>query len=909
VTCHRGPALRGVEPSAGIRYPRPTLGDDQARKNGDSPSPAFEVTLPADGVGDGASRTLGPVVGRYVLGDALGSGGMGVVYRARDPDLDRELAIKLVLPAIVGRRAQERLLLEARAMAKLRHPNVVPVFDVGITEQGVCVVMPLVPGGTLHDWFTAEPRPWRDVVTRFLAAGRGLAAAHAVGIVHRDFKPKNVLLDEDGTVLVADFGLASAAAAPSASSGEAVVTTSVVGTPAYMAPEQAAGGTVDARADQYSFCISFWEGLHGQRPSAAETREGRPSSTEPGAASSEPAPGPPAIPSGREPAPMWLQLAIARGFSDDPGRRWPSLNALLEKIEARMNDRRPDGRRMWVWIAAGVAGASGVAAAAMALGGRDSTGRDRAAAMAAPASDERPALVIGSPRRVTDSGGGCVHAPVFLDDDTVAFDVTRPTGQVDIHTLQLSTGSQRRITDGVRWEWRAGRGVTSNELLYLVTDLQKAEQSYVAAHDLTSGEERRIATGHVGAVTSSGGTYYYIGNNGSELRSQHGKVDERFLTFEQIERTQSLAASPDGRQLAVTGRLAKTNYGVCLIDVETRTLSCPETAEMAAGARVEFGSRGDLYLAGLDGIHVRDRAGAERLIVPGVRAFGGVAVAPGGKTLVYSECTAYGTVREVGVEPPRFLSEEDRLSDPIAGPGGVVAWMRGRREIFVRTADGTVRNLLGPGHRGEVFRSPAFDVPGRQIAFSRSGATRGIWVADIDRSAPERQVTYSENDFFPVFLADGSIVFSRGIDGQHHLFRVVPGQEPTQVLDRPRQTIDIDRSTGRVLLRSPDQKFLYWWDPATGKETPGPPTYAPGTENTFDLSISPDGRWLLYQSGPLGHELWRSPIATWKPELVFKAPESSTMESTAVNDAGHPLVIEKVWHGELFVVDVTRGTL
>ncbi|MBZ0236993.1 MAG: hypothetical protein K8M05_31985, partial [Deltaproteobacteria bacterium] len=548
-----------------------------------------------------------------------------------------------------------------------------------------------------------------------------------------------------------------------------------------------------------------------------------------------------------------------------------------------------------------------VALAAMALRADEPSGPRRSqAALIDNAPD--PEVVVGPPRRVTDTGGGCVYAPVFLDDDTVAFDLTKADA-VDVYTLELSTDALTRVTDAPTWEWRSGRGANPDEVLYLVTDLQQTDRSYIAARQRSSGVERRIADGSGAAITSAGGAYYYIRTDGRELRVLRGDVDDRLLTFRDIERTQSLAASPDGRQLAVTGRIASASYGVCLVDIDRQAVSCPGTVEMATGSRVAFGSRGDLYLAGLDGIYVRVREGAERRIVPGVRAFGGVSVAPGGKRLVYSECTAYGAVRELGSEPARFLSDEDRLSDPVAGPGGRVAWMRGRREIFVRSADGKVRNLLGPGRRGEVFRNPAFDFTGELIAFARSGATKGIWVAEVGQAAPERQITYGESDFLPVFLRDGSIVFTRTTDDSPRVFRVVPGQEPALAFDRPRQTIDVDRHSDRVLLRSPDQKYLYWWDPETGMEAPGPPTYAPGTQNTPDLSISPDGKWLLYQSGPLGHELWRTPLAAWKPERIFKAPDSSTLETTAITNEGNALVIEKVWHGELYAVDVTSGTL
>ncbi|KAB2899521.1 MAG: tetratricopeptide repeat protein [Kofleriaceae bacterium] len=266
----------------------------------------------------------GTRLGRYEIRDVIGAGGLGVVYRAHDPELEREVAIKVV--AARGGRRQERLLAEARTMAKLDHPAVMPVFDVGAIDAGVYIVMPYLAGGTLHDWIHAKPRPWKDVLARFIQAGGGLEAAHRAGLVHRDFKPRNVLLDGDN-VLVADFGIATYESPDAA--GAAGGASLVGGTPGYMAPEQARGDDVDARADQYSFCISLWEGLHGERPNDADTRT----------ASRPSADNLPPRPAERRHAPRWLLDAVSRGFSANPDQRWPSLAALIDHIESR--GRRP----------------------------------------------------------------------------------------------------------------------------------------------------------------------------------------------------------------------------------------------------------------------------------------------------------------------------------------------------------------------------------------------------------------------------------------------------------------------------------------------------------------------------------------------------------------------------------------
>src|SRR5258707_610263 len=221
---------------------------------------------------------------------------MGVVYAAYDPELDRKVAVKLLRAEADtksnARAAQARLLREAQAMARLSHPNVISVHDVGALGTQVFIAMEFVEGKTLTRWLKEKPLTPREIVQTFLQAGKGLAAAHAAGLVHRDFKPDNVLIGNDGRIKVLDFGLARAVEdvvgdAPTlppqvVASGlstprqlEARLTRSgaFLGTPAYMAPEQLLGKTIDARADQFSFCVALYEALYGERPFAANSIE------------------------------------------------------------------------------------------------------------------------------------------------------------------------------------------------------------------------------------------------------------------------------------------------------------------------------------------------------------------------------------------------------------------------------------------------------------------------------------------------------------------------------------------------------------------------------------------------------------------------------------------------------------
>ena len=308
------------------------------------PNPVFEPPAPD------RLRQLG----RYIILGHLGSGGMSVVHEAYDPELDRKVALKILRGIPGGVSTQGRLLREGQALARITHANVVRVYDVGIDQGQVFIAMERIQGVTLRVWLASAARSLPEILAVFIAAGRGLAEAHAAGIIHRDFKPENALIDATGTLRIVDFGLARGfgedgerdpAALPSSPTLGLPITQvgAVIGTLAYMAPEQLAGASIDARVDIFAFCVALFEAVYGARPFAGETAAEQLASIARG----------PAVPATRRIKPE-LHAAIVRGLAADPKDRWPSIAALTDRLQALARPSRRGAAALV--LLAGVAG-------------------------------------------------------------------------------------------------------------------------------------------------------------------------------------------------------------------------------------------------------------------------------------------------------------------------------------------------------------------------------------------------------------------------------------------------------------------------------------------------------------------------------------------------------------------------
>ena len=526
----------------------PDVSEDEKKKRRDEDSDTFD-----ENVGRRSRRRLlrttlevGSHLGRYQILGPLGEGGMGVVYRARDAELGRDVAVKLVTTsASSSDTLATRLMREAQALAQLSHPNVVAVYDVGRVDGGVFLAMELVHGETGDAWIKRKPG-WREVLAVFRDAGRGLAAAHQVGLVHRDFKPANLILGSDGRVRVLDFGLARTAQAggdsgeqdaelislgdeastwsgetrdvgsrasrdvssrespamalaseaskdagkelskdPMSSSERRLLETpltqvgAIVGTPPYMAPEQHLGGTSDARTDQFSFCVAFYQALYGERPFDGANYAELSSNIIKGKV--KPAPAGSAVPA-------WLRAVVLRGLSVMPDRRYPTMDAIL----AAMADDPALRRRRYAGVAAVglLVGIAGVASWRNLHAPSPCTGADRQ--LAGVWNDARKQTV----RAAFDKTGASFAADAFtavaaaLDGygarwvamNSEACEATRVRGAQSAELLDLRMQCLSRRLDDVRAEVEVFAGA-DNEVVTRAPEMARSLPSLAECAD------------------------------------------------------------------------------------------------------------------------------------------------------------------------------------------------------------------------------------------------------------------------------------------------------------------------------------------------------------------------------------------------------------------------------------------
>lgn len=766
----------------------------------------------------GAPPSLAPgaLLGRYVVQEAIGAGGMGVVYSAHDPELDRRVALKLLRADVFGGvSGRTRLLREAQTMARLSHRNVISVYDVGVQDDGqVFVAMELIDGQTLRQWLAAAKHGWREVRDRFVRAGAGLAAAHSAGIVHRDFKPDNVLLDRTGRVLVTDFGLARLAHDSGTDSGSegprphpslALTTTGArIGTPAYMSPEQLRGDPADAKSDQFNFCVALYEALYGERPFVAATEpDGLPSldalALEILQGRIRPAPAGSRVPAA-------IRRALVRGLAAAPGERHASMNALIHALSAR-----PMSRPALVVAAVVVVAAAAVAVGMMGL-------------RRAPVRPRGPAVLA----RVTSFvGEERLEAPrISPDGKQVLFRRGQKVYLMDLprgEPRELVIPSVGRIVSVSDW-FPDGKRV----LLSLAERPDAAVGLYAVS--LADGQHTRLADGDgPGAV------------------------------------------SPDGRRVAL-----RNGMRLELVDVEhpgPGRLVHQDVGSAPILTRAAWSPEGDL-LAWLssDGLHVEilDLEGhvRSRLLAPGILGssqsrVGGLAWLPDHR-LVYSNnhdkharvfAVPIDLHGQAGTGEPVLDVDVDSLEDFSLTRDGARLVVVGR-DI---QEDTYVAGLTADGLRLEGERSlPArADVGGAVLGWTAeeeslviAGRHGDVTIQSID-SDQSRVLGRIDVHSYKSLSPDGTSVLYIPVahDGTAMLMQLPltgTGADPTAL--RPLDWAVVNRGLRCIAIgcivgaRNPSQSTFRWLDPANGVGATIVTIPVDGSAQPW--SVSPSGRWL-----------------------------------------------------------------
>ncbi len=417
-------------------------------------------------------------MGRYELGTVIGAGGMGVVYRAWDPQLGRAVAVKVVSGA---GRERERLLREARNLARVVDRNVCGVFDAGVEGEDVWIAMELVHGVTMRAW-AADERSRRDLVRVLIEAGKGIAAAHEAGVVHRDVKPENVLVARDGRVVVTDFGLArveigAATTLEMSDEGGAEMGTRsgvIAGTPAYMAPEQLTGAEVDARADQFAWAVMAWELLRGARPFPAAAAE-RIAAVRVGVVARD-----------------RVERVLARAMRDAKRERWATVREMIDAFERAARKKR----RLWMWAGVPVVVAAAAVALVVAESGQATTTSPLTSPSTSTVKPSTPPSPSPSPSPVMPVAPVKVSAPKMVVKrrpvDVLFGKVDRGRAEAVIADECPVTVDARSGADWgrvVRWE-EIEVGVGGRTMKKLMYEVKGVRRSYVfdgRAHDQTLG--------------------------------------------------------------------------------------------------------------------------------------------------------------------------------------------------------------------------------------------------------------------------------------------------------------------------------------------------------------------------------------------------------------------------------------
>jgi Tol biopolymer transport system component len=852
----------------------------------DEPMP----TLPLGRLG-GADELL-PItlIDRYRIERRLGAGAMGVVYAAHDIHLDRAVAVKVVGPRVDTGTGQGRLVREAQAMAKLRHPNLATVYDIGVSKDRLFVVMEIVDGGTVADWLKAEPRSWRAILAVYLQAACGLTAAHAAGFVHRDFKPENVLYGNDGVARVSDFGVArilgdaERADPVEGMAVRATVTRSagVVGTPGYIAPEILRHEPVDERADQFSFCVALYAALHGERP--FERIDGQSRIDETLGSVKPPR-------SGK--VPRWVSRIVTRGLSADPGDRWPTINALAVAVERRLGSRRR----------ALVLGALAVTAMMVAL---MFVIAERSAPLPPP---ERSQVALGafsemSISRLTTSGK-ITHAAISRDGRYVAHVSVDADGE-SLWVGHVSAPSSTRVAGPAATEYVSVTFAPSGDSVYYLTlDRDKGDPVLYRVPVLGGPSSMVVSSvGPVGFSPDGSQIAFLLGNKAKShliVADADGAHQRTLATRRQPEFLNWLWAapawSPDGKTIACPVWLSDergqyaTIAGVSVADGSLTPLTSQRWSSTGQPAWLADGSgllltASESATAPVQVWHVALDGGEARRVTHDLNDYQDLSLTADASTLtavqVHSASSIWVAPEADANRVKQIASNAGWIQDTAWTPDGRIVFSSsagGSAEVWVMNADGSNPKQLTTGARVNYGLTVSPD--GHSIFFASDRAGRfNIWRVDSEGGGL-KQLTVGGGESHPRATPDARwVVYQRG-EVDPKLWKVpADGGEPVQLTQTRAQgpavspdgkliayhhlDSDVDKSRWRIgVVSSAGGPRLKWFD-------------LPPTVTQRVVRWSHDGQSIAFVNSPGGlSDIWLQPLDGSPPSRLttFKAEQ------------------------------------
>jgi serine/threonine protein kinase/Tol biopolymer transport system component len=864
----------------------------------------------------------GDTFGGYVIVELLGAGAMGMVYAARDEELQRKVALKLLRPSDRDgpeeASARERLMREAKAAAGLSHPNVVVVHEVGTSGGQVFIAMELVETGSLADWLAAGPRAPADIVAMFLKAGEGLAAAHEAGVVHRDFKPDNVLVGRDGRPRVADFGVArlsneppvsgqaTSPDAPFAGTMSLTETGALIGTPAYMAPEQWRGEDADARSDQFAFAVALYRTLYGEPPFD-------PSKLARLSAGESLIPSPPA----EAAVGATMRQVLLRALHTDPARRFPDMRSLLDALGDAHVERPPNrvGRYGAAAAAAFLLLATAITVAVVGEHAASSAPGPASSSSGPTASDAPPAtpplaLQITGARRVT-FGDGCDEYPSFMPGGTTVVYDSKAKGIAALYALDLTQESARALTPGPR-DFAARVSPDGTRVTFVRFD--GGIGSYVAPLEGATSA-RRLASGNARPSWSLDGKRVWVAN-GASLDAFDADTGAVAQSLKAVSGTPKALELPDGSLAVMYSQDSGSHVGGLAIhplegpvrwllhaDLEEAFAATPDGRHLLA-IRTHGTGASEMLDVPVDGSPVTPLLGT------GIVGGHGLALSSDGRRIAWSTCRPvlnYSAVDAAGnLSPVLSEAESDAPSAALVTGGtelAVVSMRSGSPRPWVLDLSGKApARELPTIDKGDDATEIAVSADGKRYVVATS---HGLAVGNLHGEAAVRAVTSNAEDAEPSFRVDGAhVVFTRhGPDGSVQVMSVpIEGGEPDVLLGPGTHDAAASPVDERIvyLARSEAGAVPMVWDGRTGerrrlsKELPAGPYASP--------RFAPDGRRVLLLRA--GKAVLDVDVATGVVRRTIRTNDTETLDTPAYG-ASRVYVLRIQWRGNLWIADAS----